>query len=170
MDRDSIAAFYELARDMTSIERDRFEQAEGKAWRHLYVLVVLLGFALASSGRTALDLIVESLTIVETAYVVAFGLFLLTSFAAGLVSLWNFRVALTLEPPLDQSLEQFATGSSIARFHLELGREFIRAAAENRRVAERKFRLLIWNFRLLVAALSFGVVVGVLFLLLPRES
>jgi hypothetical protein len=170
MDRDTIAAFYDLSRDMAAMERERFEQAEGKAWRHLYVLVVLLGFALVSSGRTALRLIKESPTALEATFMLAFGFFLVSSFAAGLVSVWNFRVALTLEPPADRSIEVFAIGSSATRFHLELGREFMRAAAENRQVADTKYRLLKWNFRLLILALILGIVLGALFPLLLRGS
>ena len=77
------------------------------------------------------------------------------------VSIWNFRVALTLEPPIDRSVAEFARGSSIERFHLELGREFMRAAAENRRVA---------NFRFLILATILGIVLGALFYLLPDPS
>lgn len=167
MDHDSIAAFYELAKGLASVERDRFEQAEGKAWRHLYVLVVLLGFALVSSGRTALTLAGASPANLEKAYVAAFGSFLISAVSAGLISVWNFRVAWLLGPPVDRTIEGFAIGSPVDRFHLELGREFMRAAAENREVTDRKFRLLVWNFRLLILALILGLSVGALHPLLP---
>lgn len=170
MNPETVAAFYELARDLAGMERDRFDLAEGKAWRHLYVLVVLLGFALISSGRIALRLLEESSSGLEMALLVVFTLFLVAAFSAGLVSVWNLRVALTLEPPLDRSIEEFAVGSPLDRFHLEMGREFMRSAAENRRVADSKYRLLVWNFRLLFGALSLGIVLGALFFLLPRGS
>jgi hypothetical protein len=137
------------------------------AWRHLYVLVVLLGFALVSSGRTALTLAGTSPSILEKAYVAAFGSFLISAVSAGLISVWNFRVAWLLGPPVDRTIEGFAIGSPVDRFHLELGREFMRAAAENREVADRKFRLLVWNFRLLILALILGLSVGALHPLLP---
>ena len=170
MERETIAAFYDLSRDMAAIERERFDQAEGKAWRYLYVLVVLLGFAFVSSGRTAMELPDGAKSTLEWAFIAAFGLFVLCSVSAGLISVWNFQVYLTLEPPVDRSIEQFAIGSSVDRFHLELGREFMRAAAENRQVADRKYHLIKWNFRLLMAALILGVVLGGLFLLLSRGS
>ena len=170
MDRETIAAFYELARDMTSVERDRFEKAEGKAWRYLYVLVVLLGFALVSSGRATLEMLDGQVSSLEGAFIATFSLFLLCSVSAGLASVWNFSVFLSLGPPVDRSIEEFAIGSPVDRFHLELGREFMRAASENRRVADRKFHLVKWNFRLLIAALILGLVLGVLFLWLPGGS
>ncbi|MEX0833136.1 MAG: hypothetical protein WD276_04580 [Actinomycetota bacterium] len=165
-----MAAFYELARDMNATERDRFEQVEGKAWRHLYVLVILLGFGLASSGRTALALMERSPSAIETSFLIVFGVFLLSASSSGLVSVFNFRVSLSLEPPVDQSIEKFAVGSSVDRFHLELGREFMRAGAENRQLADRKCNLLVWNFRLLIVALILGIVLGILYPLLLRGS
>ena len=170
MDRDSIAAFYQLAREMTAIERDRFEQAEGKAWRHLYVLIVLLGLAFASSGRRALEVLDGTVALLEWGFIAVFGLFLTAAFGAGLVSVWNFSVFLTLEPPADRSIEQFALAVPVDRFHLKLGREFMRAAAENRQVADSKYRLIKWNFRLLVLAITLGLVLGVLYSLLSRGS
>ena len=170
MAAESLRAFYDLSREMVALERDRFEQAEEKSWRHFYILVALLGFVLVSAGRTTSRLLHEGPTGVEAMFVVAFGLFTAAAIMAGFVSIWNFRVALTLEPPIDRSVAEFARGSSIERFHLELGREFMRAAAENRRVADRKYRLLVWNFRFLILATTLGIVLGVLFYLLPDPS
>lgn len=156
---------------MAAIELARFEQAEGKAWRHLYVLVVLLGFALVSSGRRVLAILDgQTPSGLEGVFLVVFGLFLFAALSAGIVSVCNFRVALTMEAPLDRSIEEFAIANSLERLQLELGREFFRSAAENRRVSDSKFHLLVWNFRLLISALTMGVLLGFLFLLLPRGS